>query len=114
RSPQVWRQGSSGILGTPQQGDRFGQSLSAWNFGQDELAFVGGQITNLKAADLAVGVPFKKVGTAAEAGAVVVIYGSHVTRNNGLVSTSSQFWTQNSPGMPGSSDPGDHFGASLY
>ena len=84
------------------------------HFGQDELALVGGKITALKAADLAVGVPFKNVAGATDAGAVIVIYGSHVSRSNGLVSTNSQFWTQNSPGMPCCSDAGDHFGASLY
>jgi hypothetical protein len=59
-------------------------------------------------ADLAVGVPFKPVGTASGAGAVIVLYGSVVV--NGLTVSGVQLWTQNSPGMPCCSESGDHFG----
>jgi len=57
-------------------------------------------------------VPFKQVGTATGAGAVVVLYGSVVV--NGLTISGAQLWTQNSQGMPCCSESGDHFGAALY
>lgn len=111
RSAQIWREGSSGIAGTPQQGDRFGISLSAWNFGRNETIDLFGHPVTIQTADLAIGVSFKDVGTASDAGAVNVIYGSFL---GGLTSTNNQLWTQNSQGMPCCSESGDHFGAAVY
>src|SRR2546422_3348547 len=66
-------------------------------------------------ADLAIGVPEKNtpVGVV-NSGAVIVIYGSA----NGLTTTdptvpAAQFWSQNTPGVPGVSHAGDHFGSAL-
>jgi FG-GAP repeat len=117
RSPQVWYEGSSGIGGTPKKGDRFGQSLTAWNFGRDEVFFqpFPNPLIVIRTTDLAIGVPYKQVGTAAGAGAVHVIYGSSAAKgSNGLASTGNQIWTQNSAGMPCCSESGDHFGLSVY
>src|SRR5207302_7476375 len=68
-------------------------------------------------ADLAIGVPEKDTpSTVANSGAVIVIYGSA----DGLVAPPNlslipriQFWSQNSPGVPGASEPSDHFGSAL-
>src|SRR5581483_1330836 len=66
-------------------------------------------------ADLAIGVPDEDTPAEVEnSGAVIVIYGSA----NGLTATdptkpASQFWSQNSPGVPGTSEDGDHFGSAL-
>lgn len=60
-------------------------------------------------SDLAVGVPFEDVGTAADAGAVNVLYGSA----EGLTSTGDQLWSQNSPSVKDSAESGDQFGARI-
>ena len=60
-------------------------------------------------ADLAVGVPDENVGAVADAGAVNVLYGSA----SGPVGTGSQQWTQNSSGIAGNAETGDHFGAAV-
>jgi hypothetical protein len=106
RAQQTWTEGLT-LLTEP--GDRFGSSLTAWNFGHDvELG-----ILPFRTADLAIGVPFRDLGTAAvDAGAVFVLYGC--VKCNGLTSSSSQVWTQGSPGVPGGPESGDHFGAALY
>ena len=75
---QLWTLDTPGILGTAAPGDHFGFSLVAGNFGK------GGH------ADLAIGIPFRAVGSADNAGAVIVIYGS----NSGLKSDGNQFWSQ--------------------
>src|SRR4051794_12177712 len=58
-------------------------------------------------ADLAVGVPGEDIGFRSGAGAVNVIYGSAT----GLTEVGDQFWAQESVGVPGASEPGDHFGS---
>ena len=59
--------------------------------------------------DLAIGVPYENVGSAPNAGAVHIIYGSAT----GLTSTGNQFFTQDSPGVPGAAERDDHFGRTL-
>ena len=62
------------------------------------------------ADDLAVGVPFEEQsGTAVDAGAVNVLYGSPA----GLTGTGSQVLTQDTPGVPGGAEQGDVFGFAL-
>src|SRR5436305_7192777 len=66
-------------------------------------------------ADLAIGIPHQETpaGTI-DAGAVIVIYGT-VAGLDGLevLRFPPQFWSQNSPGIPGSSEAHDEFGAAL-
>ena len=67
-------------------------------------------------ADLAIGEPFEDTpSTEPDAGAVIVIYGSAngLTATGGAGIPASQFWSQNSPGVPGASESGDHFGSAL-
>lgn len=113
-APEAWRENTGSLGLTPQKGDNFGYSLSAWNFGRDEHGSKGTPPVPItfKTADLAIGIPFKSVGSATQAGAVTAIYGSFF--GNGLSSTNNQFWTENSVGMPTSAVLGDHFGLSLY
>jgi hypothetical protein len=114
RTPQRFHQATSGIPGDPQSGDRFGSSLTAWNFGRNEVSAVccPELIITHRTADLAIGLPSKTVGGDLRAGAVCVIYGS--TNSNGLTATSSQVWTQDSPGVPGAAETDDDFGFALY
>jgi hypothetical protein len=58
-------------------------------------------------SDLAVGVPGE--GPLEEEGAVQVLYGT----STGLKAANNQFWTQDSPGVPGTGEAGDLFGRSL-
>jgi hypothetical protein len=103
---QNWTQDSSGVPDTAEPGDQFGYALSAWNYG------------NGNEADLAVGVPYEDVISAAnqnlqvDAGAVNLIYGSPT----GLSATArpAQLWTQDSTGVRDTAQPGDRFGNALY
>ena len=58
--------------------------------------------------DLAVGVPGEDLGTAADAGAVSVLYGSA-----GGLASNGQVLTQDTAGVPGVSEDGDGFGSAL-
>ena len=93
---QVWDQDTPGIIGTREAGDNFGASLAAANFG------------NSTHADLAVGVPLEDQ-TGTDDGAVNVIYGS----GTGLNQAGNEVWDQDTPGIIGTREAGDNFGASL-
>ena len=60
-------------------------------------------------ADLAVGVAGENLGATGNAGAVNILYGTA----SGLTGTGSRLFTQDSPGVPGGSEPGDGFGETL-
>jgi len=87
-------QGDSQVSGASEAGDRFGAALTSGNFGSGGI-------------DLAVGAPGEDVGSAADAGAVVVLIapGFH------------QLLTQGGPtevgSVPGTTESGDRFGAAL-
>lgn len=101
-SCSVWTQDSPGIVGKGEDGDRFGDAVSAWNFGRTAPA------------DLAISVPGEDVvsggANLSDAGAVNVIYGS----SSGLSSSGTQLWDQGTPGIPGAVESGDGLGMSLY
>jgi len=59
--------------------------------------------------DLATGAPFATVGGKKGAGYVAVVYGSA----HGLNLASKQVFSQATPGVPGTPEAGDHFGAHL-
>ena len=92
---QRWTQHSRGIKGTSEgcrrhdcddEGDAFGSALASADFDRDGYA------------DLAIGVPFDRVGTVDDAGAVNVLYGSR----SGLTAHGDQRWSLgNLPGAPG-------------
>jgi hypothetical protein len=87
-------QGDSGVPGASETGDRFGAALAGGLFGSGGI-------------DLAVGVPGEDVGSAGDAGAVVVLVGP----------TLHQLFTQGGAttggSVPGASESGDQFGAAL-
>jgi len=98
RAPQSWHQDQINVEEDAENLDNFGSSLTAWNFG------------NGPETDLAIGVPNEDVSGQRDAGAVNVLYGSRT----GLTTDGDQLWTQDSPGIPGASEAGDHFGKALY
>jgi hypothetical protein len=94
---QAFWQGSGGAGGTAEAEDQFGRSLVAGDFDGDGRA------------DLAAGAPFERVGTAAAAGAVNVLYGSA----GGLAAAGSQAFWQGSGGAAGTAEPLDLFGMTV-
>lgn len=99
---QLWTQDSPGVLDAAEEtGDEteehFGWVVAAGDFNGDGKD------------DLAVGVPFEKVGSAINAGAVNVLYGS----SSGLTSNGDQFWTQDVSGIESAAEDGDGFGRAL-
>src|SRR6185503_3482973 len=101
---QFWSQDSTGIESSPETNDRFGSSLTAWNFG------------NGPQADLVVGVPTEDLVSSTgvdvfDCGAANAIYGTQ----NGLSSANSQFWFQGKDGIIlGVPETGDQFARALY
>ena len=95
---QLWSQASPGILGDPADGDLFGWSLASGDFNGDGYA------------DLAIGVLDDFVSDSAQTGgSVQIIYGS----STGLTSAGNQLWTEDSPGIAHTAQPGASFGRSL-
>ena len=94
---QLWQPGRAGVLGN-MAGGSFGQSLATGSFRGNGLT------------DLAIGAPLSTVGSVTLAGAAHVLYSSG---SGGLGTVGNQLWTQNSAGVPGVSEHGDEFGASL-
>lgn len=84
-------QNTPGVPGGAERDDHFGSVLSA--FGKP----------------LAIGDPDEDIGTATDAGSVTFVYDNPKTG----AFTSAAAFSQNTPGIPGSSEVGDHFGASL-
>jgi len=93
---QVWTQNSS--TDPAETGDQFGAALAG-----------GASFDSDSFTDLAVGVPGEDVGTATDAGAINVLYGS----GSGLTSSGNQFWTQKSTGIADKCQKDDAFGAAL-
>lgn len=106
RAGASYTQNTPGVPGDAEPGDRFGAALAA------------GDVTGDGSDDLAVGAPGEMspdagprprgLGGAGE-GAVVLLPGSPL----GLTGTSSQIWSQDSPGVWGVAGARDAFGASL-
>ena len=94
---KFWSQSGSGIADDPEAGDHFAFALASADFDGDGFD------------DLACGVPDEDVGSATDAGAVNVLYGS----SGGLVDSGDDFWTQDVGSIPGSSGAGDRLGAAL-
>nr|WP_294694893.1 VCBS repeat-containing protein [uncultured Friedmanniella sp.] len=86
-------QGSPGVAGAPERGDRFGEALDSVQVGATTR--------------LAVGVAREDIGSAADAGSVQ-LFGS-----NGSTLTATQAVTQNTAGVSGVSESGDRFGDRL-
>jgi hypothetical protein len=82
--------------------DRFGSSLSAWDFNRDLRA------------DLAIGVPGETVSGNEDAGAVVVLYSEGASGLFDGSAVNAQFWTQDSSGVGDLAEPNDGFGTALY
>ena len=94
---QFWTQNITGILDETEAEDVFGLAVGAGDFNLDGRD------------DLVVGVPGEDIGSATDAGAINVIYGSA----SGLSSVGNQFLHQDSSGILNETDDDDLFGASI-
>ncbi|WP_328920011.1 FG-GAP and VCBS repeat-containing protein [Streptomyces sp. NBC_00208] len=90
-------QNTTGVPGVSEKGDQFGARLNAGDVNGDGYA------------DLAVGVPFEAIGTTRAAGSVVLLKGG----SGGLGGTGAQAFHQNTSGVPGVAEAGDHFGGAV-
>jgi hypothetical protein len=94
---QLFTQNSSGVGGTAEEFDFFGDPLAPGDFNDDGFA------------DLAIGASGESVGSVLNAGAVNVLYGGAA----GLTGSGSQLFTQNSSGVGSIAEEGDSFGDAL-
>ena len=99
RGDQFWTQASADVLDVSETDDEFGSSLASGDFNGDGID------------DLAIGVPGEDTGSATDAGAVNVIYGSGAGLHALL--SPNQVWTQDSSGVDETAQSGDSFGYSL-
>ena len=96
---QVWSQDSPGISDDGEPEEYFGGgSLAAGDMGKSSKA------------DLAIGTGLEDIGSAVDAGADNVIYGSAT----GLRSAGDQFWHQNVPGIEDQAATNEVFGGGLF
>ncbi|WP_277739462.1 FG-GAP and VCBS repeat-containing protein [Streptomyces sp. LX-29] len=97
-------QDSSNIPGTSEPGDRFGASL--------EVAASHGYGSQI----LAIGAPGESLGSATGTGAVTLVFGGEKGFDaiGADSSTSTRFFAQSTPNVPGNDETGDHFGSSLH
>ncbi|AGS67223.1 FG-GAP-like repeat-containing protein [Streptomyces collinus] len=94
---QVFHQDTAGIPGTDESDDHFGASLAI------------ADITGDHRAELAIGVPYESFGRTVRAGDVLVLRGSA----HGLTTTSAARYSQDTPGVPGSTENNDVFGSQV-
>ncbi|MFD7701709.1 FG-GAP repeat protein [Streptomyces caelestis] len=94
---QAVTQDTAGVPGTAELGDGFGTDLSLSDVDGDGYA------------DLAVGAPGEDVGTVTDAGGVWVLRGSA----SGLTTTGVKSYNQDSAGLPGAVEQGDHWGGQV-
>lgn len=101
RAPADFSQQTPGVPGTgsgeTERGDGFGRAVAVADIDGDDRA------------DLAVGAPGEDIGTTADAGMVTLLHGSPT----GLTADRSRAFHQGAPGVPGSNETGDAFGAPL-
>ncbi|MFF4520266.1 FG-GAP and VCBS repeat-containing protein [Streptomyces bluensis] len=90
-------QSTSGIAGTPEADDSFGDSISSGDINGDGYR------------DLAIGVPGEALGGREWAGGVEVLYG----RASGLSATGSQWFARDTTGVPGDLQSDDSFGNAV-
>lgn len=96
-----YTQNTAGVPDSSEYGDGFGQALAIGDFDRNGYA------------DLAVGAPGESFGDdnhyISSAGAITLLRGSAA----GMTTTGAVFLTQDSTGVPGTSEAGDSFGSTL-
>ncbi|MEE1837698.1 FG-GAP and VCBS repeat-containing protein [Streptomyces sp. SP17KL33] len=90
-------QATSGITGTPESYDAFGDAISAGDVNGDGYR------------DLAIAAPGESVGSRAQAGGVHVLYGG----SSGLTTKNSQWLARDTAGVAGDLSTGEYFGHTI-
>ncbi|MGW6058701.1 FG-GAP-like repeat-containing protein [Streptomyces sp. NPDC055189] len=98
---QTLNQDTAGVPGVAEKGDDFGNALAAADIDGDGKD------------DLIAGAPGEAIGSAARAGAVTVLKGGAKGILDADGAASAVSYQQNSPGIPGTAEAGDLFGAAL-
>jgi hypothetical protein len=104
RGGQIITQATRGIGGKPRTGNQFGRALAPGDFDGDGRG------------DIAVGVPGQRVGRAAHAGVVKIIFGNGrrlTNRDLDITGASRRFQRQEFAGIRNPAERGDFFGSSL-
>lgn len=96
---QFFSQADPAMPGGPESGDRFGETLAAGDFNCDGFD------------DLAIGAPYEDLGSAVDAGWLIVLYAD--PEGKGLTAVGSGAYGQDSPGVAVEPESGDRFAASL-
>jgi FG-GAP repeat len=96
-SPSFWHQDAPGVPGSAGGVDGFAEALAVGDVDADGYA------------DVAASAEFDDEAGPDASGAVGVFFGSAA----GLTAVGAQLWTQDSPGVPGAAEDGDHFGSAL-
>ena len=94
---QFFTQDSTGINNFAAFNDRFGVTLAAGNFSDDDFD------------DLVIGIPFEDVSGVTDSGAIAVLYG----KSSGLSDAGDRFFHQNSESFADEVQNNDLFGAAL-
>ncbi|MET8580417.1 FG-GAP-like repeat-containing protein [Streptomyces collinus] len=97
QTPTVIHQDTAGVPGSGEADDMFGSAIGTGDINGDGYG------------DVAVGAPGEDLGKVGEAGAVTVLFGSA----SGLTTKGVKTWTQDTEGVPGSSEAWDRFGQSV-
>ncbi|WP_405870800.1 FG-GAP-like repeat-containing protein [Streptomyces sp. NBC_00005] len=97
QTPTVIHQDTAGVPGSGETEDRFGASLAVGDINGDTYA------------DVAVGAFTEDNGTVKDSGSVTILFGSAT----GLKGSGAKSYTQNTTGVPGSSETNDEFGTSV-
>ncbi|MEU1542690.1 FG-GAP-like repeat-containing protein [Actinacidiphila glaucinigra] len=97
QTPTVIHQDTAGVPGTGEAGDQFGSAIDAGDVNGDGYA------------DVAVGTSGEDLGTVKDAGAVTILFGSA----SGLRGNGAASYSQDTAGVPGTSEPTDSFGLTV-
>ncbi|MEO8198415.1 MAG: hypothetical protein ABI689_17010 [Thermoanaerobaculia bacterium] len=97
-SATYWTENSMAVQTVIADGDGFGTDFAAGDSDHDGYQ------------ELAIGSPFKTVSGQTQAGLVILLWGSASGPTDVGV---ARVWSQDSPGVPDYSEPGDHFGRVL-
>lgn len=96
---RFYDQNTPGVPGVNEEYDRWGTDVALGDINQDGYA------------DLVIGAPGESgtESTTSRAGAITVLHGS----KTGLTTTGAKAWTQNSAGIPSTSETSDYFGRAV-
>jgi hypothetical protein len=106
---QLWTQNTPGVADTAENGDAFGKALVAENFGKDGTTHCYDDLAISTDEGFPVPDDGENGGHSNSVGSVHVIYGS----SSGLTAAGSQYFHQDTSGVPDANEDFDQFGFAL-